>query len=63
MPKDKDMAQFNVRMDAKLLAAYKEYCREQGLDPHQQVINFIKRVVETKYNFQERLWEHIKGKG
>jgi len=54
------MAQFNVRMDAELLDKYKNYCETNGLDPHQQIIIFITRMVETKFDFQERLWEHIK---
>lgn len=54
------MAQFNVRMDAELLDKYREYCEKNALDPHQQIILFIERVVTTKLDLQERLWEHIK---
>jgi hypothetical protein len=58
-----EMAQFNVRMDAKLLDDYKRYCEENGLDPHQQVVLYIKKVLEMRYNFQDRLYEQmLKGK-
>ena len=54
------MGQFNVRMNAELLEKYKKYCETNGLDPHQQIILFITKVVETQFDFQEKLWEHIK---
>ena len=54
------MGQFNVRMNAELLGKYKNYCESNGLDPHQQIILFITKVVETQFDFQEKLWEHIK---
>lgn len=59
----KAMAQFNVRMDAGLLKKYKEYCKRNGLDPHQQLILFVRKMVETQFEFQDRLWDHIKKKG
>lgn len=52
-----DKAQFNIRMDAELLTKYREYCDRNGLDPQGQVINFIRRVVQAEYDFQEKLWE------
>lgn len=52
-----EKAQFNIRIDAELLRRYKEFCKENGLDPQGQVINFMKRIVESKYSFQEKLWE------
>jgi hypothetical protein len=58
----KAMAQFNVRMEADLLKKYREYCENNALDPHQQIILFIEKVVETQFDFQERLWDHIKKK-
>lgn len=58
----KRMAQFNVRMDAELLEKYRDYCERNAVDPHQQIIIFIQRIVETKFDLQERLWEHIKKK-
>lgn len=53
------LAQFNIRMDSELLKEYKEFCRRNGLDPQQQIINYIERIVRTQYNFQEKLWEVI----
>lgn len=52
-------AQFNIRMDADLLAEYRAYCEEHGLDPARQVVNFIKRVVHAEYDFQEKLWQAL----
>jgi len=59
MAKDR-MGQFNVRMDADLLERYKQYCETNGLDPHQQIIIFVKKMVDSQFDFQEKLWEHIK---
>jgi hypothetical protein len=44
-------------MDRDLLQRYREFCDRNGLDPQGQVINFIKRLVESEYDFQEKLWE------
>ena len=58
----KRMAQFNVRMNADLLKRYRDYCEKNALDPHQQIIIFIEKVVDTQLDLQERLWDHIKKK-
>jgi antitoxin component of RelBE/YafQ-DinJ toxin-antitoxin module len=52
-----EKAQFNIRIDADLLRRYKEFCEENGLDPQGQVVNFMRRIVESKFSFQEKLWE------
>ncbi|MEW5759192.1 MAG: hypothetical protein AB1779_00320 [Candidatus Thermoplasmatota archaeon] len=57
MAKTSELSQFNVRMEAELLEKYRKYCKENGLDPHIQIVNYIRRLVETKYDFQEKLWE------
>ena len=59
MKKAEERAQFNIRIDASLLRRYKEFCRENGLDPQGQIINFMKRMVDSKFMFQEKLWEVI----
>ena len=50
-------AQFNIRLDPELYRRYRAYCEANGLDPVLQIINYISRLVETKYNVQEKLWE------
>ncbi len=57
MTKEAEKSQYNIRIDADLLRRYKEFCKENGLDPQGQVINFMKRMVDSKYMFQEKLWE------
>jgi antitoxin component of RelBE/YafQ-DinJ toxin-antitoxin module len=57
MTKSAEKAQYNIRIDADLLRRYKDFCKENGLDPQGQVINFMKRMVDSKYLFQEKLWE------
>ena len=53
-------AQFNIRIDEDLLRAYKEYCKENGLDPHGQIVNFMRRLVSSEFDFQEKLWEILR---
>ena len=57
MAESAEKAQYNIRIDADLLRRYKEFCKENGLDPQGQVINFMKRIVDSKFLFQEKLWE------
>ena len=57
MNKTAKRAQFNIRIDTELLRRYKEFCRENGLDPQGQIINFMRRMVDSKFMFQEKLWE------
>jgi hypothetical protein len=53
-------AQFNIRIDEDLLRAYKEFCKENGLDPHGQIVNFMKRLVTSEFDFQDKLWEILR---
>ena len=57
MKKAEERAQFNIRIDGDLLHRYKEFCKENGLDPQGQIVNYMKRIVESKFMFQEKLWE------
>ena len=57
MEKEEERAQFNIRIDADLLRRYKELCKENGLDPQGQIVNFMKRIVDSKVMLQEKLWE------
>lgn len=53
-------AQYNIRVDENLLKAYKKFCKENGLDPHGQIVNFMKRLVSSEFDFQEKLWEVLR---
>ncbi len=55
-----EKAQFNIRMDAEVLRRYRDFCDRNGLDPHGQIINFMRRLVESEYDFQEKLWEILR---
>ncbi|MFQ5986947.1 MAG: hypothetical protein ACE5KQ_06275 [Thermoplasmata archaeon] len=55
-----EKSQFNIRMDTELLQRYRDFCDRNGLDPHGQVINFMRRLVESEYDFQEKLWEILR---
>lgn len=55
--KGTEKAQYNIRIDAELLRKYKEFCEENGLDPQGQIVNFMRRMVESRFSFQEKLWE------
>jgi antitoxin component of RelBE/YafQ-DinJ toxin-antitoxin module len=57
MEKRTEKTQFNIRIDAELLRRYKDFCKENGLDPQGQIVNFMKRIVDSEYLFQEKLWE------
>ena len=48
--------QFNIRVDAEVLARFRAYCSRNGLDPQGQVVLFMKRVLDSEFDFQERLW-------
>ena len=52
----KAKVQYNIRVDAEVLRRFREYCARNGLDPQGQVILFMKRVLESEFDFQERLW-------
>jgi antitoxin component of RelBE/YafQ-DinJ toxin-antitoxin module len=50
-------AQFNVRIDAALLERFRAYCHRNGLDPTAQIEHFMRRIVDSDFDFQEKLWE------
>ena len=52
----KEKVQYNIRVDAETLRRFREYCAVNGLDPQGQIILFMKRVLESEFDFQERLW-------
>jgi antitoxin component of RelBE/YafQ-DinJ toxin-antitoxin module len=55
-----DKVQFNIRVDGVVLARFREYCHRHGLDPQGQIVLFMQRVLETEFDFQERLWSALK---
>lgn len=52
----KEKVQFNIRVDAEVLRRFRDYCARNGLDAQGQIILFMKRVLESEFDFQERLW-------
>src|SRR3989454_5861234 len=52
--------QFNIRVDGEVLARFRDYCRRNGLDPQGQVVLFMRKVLDTEFDFQERLWSALK---
>jgi len=55
-----DKIQFNIRVDPQVLEAFRRYCAANGLDPQGQIVLFMKRVLNTEFDFQERLWAALK---
>ncbi len=56
-PKAKgEKVQFNIRVDREVLEKFRHYCLKNGLDPQGQVVLFMKRVLDSEFDFQERLW-------
>ena len=53
--------QFNIRVDGEVLDRFREYCARNGLDPQGQVVLFMKRVLDSEFDFQERLWTSLQG--
>lgn len=53
--------QFNIRVDGEVLDRFREYCARNGLDPQGQVVLFMKRVLDSEFDFQERLWKSLQG--
>ena len=52
--------QFNIRVDGEVLARFRDYCSRNGLDPQGQVVLFMRKVLDTEFDFQERLWSALK---
>ena len=55
-----EKVQFNIRVDEAVLAHFREYCRRNGLDPQGQIVLFMRKVLDTEFDFQERLWSALK---
>ncbi len=55
----KGKVQFNIRVDADIVGRFREYCTRNGLDPQGQIVLFMKRVLESEFDFQERLWSAL----
>ena len=62
MADKQEWLQFNIRMEAKLLRQFRSYCEKQALDPHQLMVNYVRRVVAEQPDFQGTLWELVKPK-
>jgi len=58
--KPAEKIQFNIRVDEQVLTRFREYCRRNGLDPQGQIVLFMQRVLDTEFDFQERLWSALK---
>ncbi len=61
--KSEEKVQFNIRVDREVLGRFREYCRRNGLDPQGQIVLFMQRVLETEFDFQQRLWSALKAEG
>lgn len=57
--KEAAKVQFNIRVEREILQRFREYCRRNGLDPQGQIVLFMKRVLDTEFDFQERLWSAL----
>jgi len=55
-----EKVQLNIRVDGEVLARFREYCRRNGLDPQGQIVLFMQRVLDTEFDFQQRLWSALK---
>jgi len=53
-------SQFNIRIERDLLGRFREYCVRHGLDPHGQIVIFMRRMVDAEYDFQDKLWEALR---
>ena len=52
--------QFNIRVEPEVLEGFRAYCERNGLDPQGQILLFMKRVLDTEFDFQARLWTALK---
>ncbi len=55
-----EKVQFNIRVEGDVLARFREYCHRNGLDPQGQIVLFMQRVLDTEFDFQQRLWSALK---
>ncbi|HYM39552.1 MAG TPA: hypothetical protein VEY12_05335 [Thermoplasmata archaeon] len=56
----REKVQYNIRVEAEVLRRFREYCARNGLDPQGQIVLFMKRVLESEFDFQERLWSALR---
>lgn len=57
----KGKVQFNIRVDGEVLDRFRQYCARNGLDAQGQIVLFMKRVLDSEFDFQERLWRSLQG--
>ena len=55
-PARREKVQYNIRVESEVLRGFREYCNRNGLDPQGQIVLFMKRVLESEFDFQERRW-------
>ncbi len=55
-----EKVQFNIRVEGEVLVRFREYCHRNGLDPQGQIVLFMQKVLETEFDFQQRLWSALK---
>lgn len=55
----REKVQFNIRVEPEVLEQFRRYCDDNGLDPQGQVILFMKRVLDSEFDFQQRLWQAL----
>jgi antitoxin component of RelBE/YafQ-DinJ toxin-antitoxin module len=60
LPRPVEKVQFNIRVDHEVLARFRDYCGRNGLDPQGQIVLFMRKVLDTEFDFQERLWSALK---
>lgn len=58
--KPEDKVQFNIRVRREVLDRFREYCRRNGLDPQGQIVLFMRKVLDTEFDFQARLWSALR---
>jgi len=56
----KEKVQLNIRVEPDVLEGFRAYCQRNGLDPQGQIVLFMKRVLDTEFDFQSRLWTALK---
>ena len=60
LAKAEQKVQFNIRVDRGVLDRFRDYCRRNGLDPQGQIVLFMRKVLDTEFDFQARLWSALK---
>ncbi|HEY7588337.1 MAG TPA: hypothetical protein VIB49_06295 [Thermoplasmata archaeon] len=55
----REKVQFNIRVERDVLDQFRRYCVENGLDPQGQIVLFMKRVLDSEFDFQQRLWQAL----